>query len=487
MSFKKIPLSPTEENHSLLNFVSFKHKYFAMKKRNLISGIFLGLLGIFWVLVISFITFAQLPTFHFNFSLPIPGQWDLFQTISGTEPNKTNLLVTGIGGGDHDGADLTDTILFVSLHPESKTISLLSIPRDLYVDYPLGGRGKINEIYMRGLRAKESQTQAMMDLGDKLREITGEKIDHYLNIDFDGFVKFIDLLGWIEINVEEDLVDTEYPDNNWGYITFKIKKWPQILDGATALKFARSRHSTSDFDRSHRQQLVIKAVKDKLFSLDILTSPTKIKSLYYAIVSHIKTDLSMGQLASLALFAKDIPTANILAFNLNDSCFQGLSYCQRGGFLYTPLRELFGGASVLLPDGATPAHLNAYADTSKFANIIFNYPEMFLENIEISVINSTKTAGMANTIALYLKKFGFNIPEKNSIASTQDIYNKTQVFIPWDSVNNIWISLNSKTLEALSLFIFAPQQMVTTNKYSQIPNPRIEVVLGKDYKMVVAE
>jgi anionic cell wall polymer biosynthesis LytR-Cps2A-Psr (LCP) family protein len=110
------------------------------------------------------------------------------------EQNKVNILITGIGGGYHDGADLTDTILFTSLHPEEKTISLLSIPRDLYVDYPLGGRGKINEIYMRGLHAKESQSQAMEDLGNKIREITGEKMDHYLNIDFDGFTKFIDLL-----------------------------------------------------------------------------------------------------------------------------------------------------------------------------------------------------------------------------------------------------------------------------------------------------
>lgn len=407
--------------------------------------------------------------------------------MSGTEQNKINILITGIGGGDHDGANLTDTILFTSLHPESKTVSLLSIPRDLYVEYPLGGRGKINEIYMRGLHAKESPTQAMTDLGDKLREITGEKMDHYLNIDFDGFTKFVDLLGGIEVTVEEDLVDKEYPDNNWGYLTFSIKKGKQTLDGATALKYARSRHSTSDFDRSHRQQLVIKAVKDKLFSLDILTSPTKIKSLYYAVVSHIKTDLSMGQLASLALFGKDIPTANILAFNLNDSCFQGLAYCQRGGFLYTPLRDLFGGASILLPDGATPAHIDSYAETSKFSNIVFNYPEMFLENQEITIINSTKASGIANRVALYLKKFGFNIPDKDSIGSTKDPYDKTQVFATWDMNNKLGIPPTSKTLEALSLFLFAPQQTVPTNKYSKTPSPKIEVVLGKDYKMVAGE
>jgi len=253
------------------------------------------------------------------------------------------------------------------------------------------------------------------------------------------------------------------------------------------LKYARSRHSTSDFDRSHRQQLVIKAIKDKLFSLDILTNPTKIKSLYYAVVSHVKTDLSMGQLASLALFGKDIPTENILAFNLNDSCFQGLAYCQRGGFLYTPIREFFGGASVLLPDGATPDHIDSYASTSKFANIIFNYPEMFLENFEINVINSTKTLGIAGDIALYLKKFGFNVPEKNSVSSTKDVYDKTQVFTTWDEENKIGIPPNSKTLEALSLFVFAPQQAVPVNKYSKSPSPKIEVVLGKNYRMVTGE
>jgi anionic cell wall polymer biosynthesis LytR-Cps2A-Psr (LCP) family protein len=73
------------------------------------------------------------------------------------------------------------------------------------------------------------------------------------------------------------ILDREYPDNNWGYQTFRLPAGKQTLDGATALKFVRSRHSTSDFDRSLRQQLVIAAIKDKLFSLDALTSPTKLQ------------------------------------------------------------------------------------------------------------------------------------------------------------------------------------------------------------------
>ncbi|EKD29828.1 MAG: hypothetical protein ACD_78C00254G0001, partial [uncultured bacterium (gcode 4)] len=134
-----------------------------------------------------------------------------------------------------------------------------------------------------------------------------------------------------------------------------------------------------------------------------------------------------------------------------------------------------------------PGHIDAYSDIAKFANLIFNYPEMFLENPEITIINSTRSSGIANRIALNLKKFGFNVPDRDSIGSTKDPYDKTQVFATWDATNKIGIDPSSKTLESLSLFIFAPQQSVDANKYSKTPGPKIEIVLGKDYKMVVGE
>jgi hypothetical protein len=112
---------------------------------------------------------------------------------------------------------------------------------------------------------------------------------------------------------------------------------------------------------------------------------------------------------------------------------------------------------------------------------------MFLENPEITIINSTKVSGIANKVALYLKKFGFNIPDKDSIGSTKDSYDKTEVFATWDPENKIGIPSTSKTLEALSLFLFAPQKNVPMNKYSKTPSPKIEIILGKDYKMIVGE
>lgn len=77
-------------------------------------------------------------------------------------------------------------------------------------------------------------------------------------IDFAGFKDIINILGGISIDVPESILDREYPDNNWGYMTFQVQKGLQNFDGDTALKYARSRHSTSDFDRSNRQQLIIK-------------------------------------------------------------------------------------------------------------------------------------------------------------------------------------------------------------------------------------
>ena len=92
------------------------------------------------------------------------------------------------------------------------------------------------------------------------------------------------------------------------------------MNGETALKYARSRHSTSDFDRSERQQLIIKAIKDKALSLGFLTSPSKIGEVLTAIRAHIDTNMTVGEAAELAMRVRDIKTENITIYNLNNEC-----------------------------------------------------------------------------------------------------------------------------------------------------------------------
>jgi LCP family protein required for cell wall assembly len=317
--------------------------------------------------------------------------------------------------------------------------------------------GKINEVYQRSLK-NSTPEEAMKVLAGKVTEITGEPVDRYLNINFSGFKKFVDVLGGIEIDVPEDIVDMEYPDNNWGYQTFRIKKGFQALNGDTALKYVRSRHSTSDFDRSLRQQLVLKAIKDKLFSIDALTSPTKLSNLYSAVADNIKTNLQLDEIIDLALFAKDLNSSKMLSFNLNDGCFQSVSFCKVGGFLYSPLRDLFGGMAVLLPEGATVNNISEYSVIRKFANFIYNYPELFTENQEITLVNATRFTGIANNLAMELKKYGFNVPDKDSVSSTKDPFAQSGIWYVWNPESKVGIAPTSATIRALQLFLNIPIQ-----------------------------
>lgn len=436
----------------------------------------------------GFVVLAQVSGINLNITLPnIVTQSLPFLKAQVSQPEKFNILLTGVGGSGHDGVDLTDTIILASINRRTQTVSMLSLPRDLFVEIPTSrgtARGKINEVYQRSLKNSTPEA-AMKSLEEKVTEITGEPVDKYLNIDFAGFKKFVDVLGGVEIDVPEDLVDYEYPDNNWGYQTFRIKKGFQAISGETALKYVRSRHSTSDFDRSLRQQLVLKAIKDKLFSIDALTSPTKLANLYSAVTSHIKTDLSFDELIELALFAKNLDNTNILSFNLNDGCFQSVSFCQVGGFLYTPARDQFAGMSVLLPEGATPNNISEYTVIRKFANFIYNYPDLYTEAQEITLVNSTRLTGIANSLAMELKKYGFTIPEKNSISSTKDIYPTSTIYHVWSELDSTGVAPNSATIRALQLFLNIPIQAENALKYTELLGPKIEIILGADAKTVL--
>lgn len=483
MTFKKKKLnqhSSAQAGHPVEHTSDVAQKYLASKAKNTIAFFVLVSFLSLFIGFAGFVALAQVSGIKLNIPLPNIVTKSLpFLKTEDSKPEKLNILLTGVGGAGHEGTDLTDTIILASINRRTKTVSMLSLPRDLYVEIPTNRgivRGKVNEVYQRSLK-NSTPEEAMKALGEKVTEITGEPVDKYLNIDFSGFRKFVDVLGGIEVDVPEDLVDYEYPDDNWGYQTFRIKKGFQAISGETALKYVRSRHSTSDFDRSLRQQLVLKAIKDKLFSLDALTSPSKLSQLYSTVTGHVKTDLDFDELIELAMFAKDLSNSHILSFNLNDGCFQSVSFCKVGGFLYTPARDQFGGSSVLLPDGATATRLSEYSVIRKFANLIYNYPELYTENEEITIVNATKQSGLANGLAMELKKYGFNVPEKNSISSTKDPIVKSEIWHVWNEADQVGLPPTSTTLRALQLFIDAPTKPESAIQYSKLVGPKIEIIL----------
>jgi LCP family protein required for cell wall assembly len=341
------------------------------------------------------------------------------------EDNHTNILLLGQGGANHAGGTLTDTIIVVSLDHDNHLTSMLSIPRDLYIETEeLYGGNRINSlvelyaeklVYENGLSEETAYNQGYELLRDTVSEILDIPIHYYAVIDFYGFVDIVDAIGGVDVNVENDIYDPLYPadDGSINYQTFVMEAGPQHLDGATALKYVRSRETTSDFDRAARQQQVLHALKEKALSLGVLTSPGKLKDIYDAVDQNFQTDLQWDEMVYLAKISEKFDTSNLRTWVINDNPLDV------GGFLYTPERELYGGASVLLP------YVSDYSDIQTFADLVLKHPEVHAEKLKFQVLNGTKTNGVATETLYYLLRFGFDVVRYGNAPNRETLISRT--------------------------------------------------------------
>ncbi|MFC1655627.1 LCP family protein [Patescibacteria group bacterium] len=328
---------------------------------------------------------------------------------------NTNILLLGTGGGDHDGADLTDTIIVASIDQTNKLVPMVSIPRDFYADKEkIGGGVRINRLYELGKQMYDSETGLELAV-EAAEEITGVDIHYYVKIDFQGMKDIVDSLGGVEVYVDEPIHDPYYPlDGTILYQTFSISAGLQEMDGETALKYARSRKTTSDFDRSKRQQKLLFAIKKKAMTKDVLLNPGKIKDLFDAVEDNIETNLTLGHIIELAKISQDFHEENIISRVITDNPIG----C--GGFLYVPQRDLFGGAFVLVPIGDHFEFIHQYVD------LIFHYPELNLNPPEIQLLNGTKTGGLAAETKARLNRLCFDVIRFGN-AQNQEI-NETMIY-----------------------------------------------------------
>ena len=136
----------------------------------------------------------------------------------------------------------------------------------------------------------------------KLTQITGIPLSYYAVINFKGFEELIDSFGGIRIHVPETLVDRTYPKDEYSTMTIRFESGTQIMDGKSALQYARSRHSTSDFSRSYRQQQVIQALLRQLTSLSNIAHPSTLSRLYNTFTSYIATNITLSEMLSMAQY-----------------------------------------------------------------------------------------------------------------------------------------------------------------------------------------
>ncbi len=212
------------------------------------------------------------------------------QTI--TTENQVNILLLGSDFRPQAGYR-TDVILWLSFQPKSGTVSMISFPRDLYVDIPGYGQNRINTAQARG---------GWPTMVATFQQNFGITPQYYIMTNFQGFISIVDSLGGIRVNASKNLTDKcDLPQEVNGYCS--VGPGEITMDGQTALWYVRSRYSSSDFDRTRRAQEVIQALFNKMFSLDAIT---KAPQLYEYYQSSVETNLPLDVALSLAPMAPQL-------------------------------------------------------------------------------------------------------------------------------------------------------------------------------------
>ncbi len=330
--------------------------------------------------------------------------------IKGQNQGRTNILILGMGGQNHPGGTLSDTMIVLSIDYPDKKIGLVSIPRDLWVPISGFGHAKVNEAYADGEKSRATTGGGGTLASRTLENVLGIPIHYYISLDFEGFKKIVDTVGGVDIYVEKAINDPFYPAADMiHYDPFQISAGEHHMDGALALKYARSRETTSDFDRSRRQMQVMMAVREKVMTLGTLANPTKIAQMFNILGQHVRTNMQVSEIRALTDVAKTLDTTNVINKVFDTSTGGPLVQSQdsRGYFIY-PRKGI-----------------DQFGDLQQIAKNLFTINQEDVSAAKIEVSNAAGKSGLGSSVAHYLESYGYTV-EKIDTASRLSA--KTQVF-----------------------------------------------------------
>jgi LCP family protein required for cell wall assembly len=345
--------------------------------------------------------------------------------IAQTEPLKqdangrSNFVIFGTAeddeAGKHGGANLTDSIMVLSINQEKNDAYMLSIPRDLYVEYEsvcsVGYRGKINEVYGCASDNGANEAAGAAALQKKVGEIVGLDMQYYIHLNFTAVVQAVDAVGGVSVDIESNdpLGRGIFDDNfDWkcnykcNYVKYPVGPTP-IMDGEHALALARARGASgntyglanANFDREKNQQKILKALREKALSAGTLANPITITNLMNALGNNLRTNVQTKEVQTLAGLAKDISTDSIIQLTLV------------GADNMIVKNGTQDGQSIVLP----VAGLYDYSEIIEYVNKNVNATAVSRENAHVSVLNGGRAAGVAQTEADKLEVLGFAIDE----------------------------------------------------------------------------
>jgi len=395
--------------------------------------------------------------------------------LVGEEEGRTNILLLGMGGEGHQGALLTDTIMVVSIkhngYEEKKDVSMISIPRDLYVPLENEGYYRINSIYSIGETNDEYESGSSL-VSQVVSNITGIPIHYYVRVNFDGFKEVVDSLGGIDVYVDRSFYDSQYPTENFGYQTVVFKKGMNQMDGEKALKFARSRHGividgegseASDFARAERQQKILTAIRDKALSLGTIVNPKVISDSLQALGNNIRTNMEPWEMLKFAEMANSINQEEII----NKVIDHG-----ENSFLYSTTAA--SGAYVLLPKKKD------YSQIQHFVQNVFDIKNLKGENARIEILNGTTNDGLATNTANLLSYEEYNIVNIGNATNIEPKTYTTTLYIIGDQKKDITLSKLKERFPDCAIQSISDRSEIVDPVTSEDIIVDIIIVLGQD-------
>ncbi len=362
-----------------------------------VGGLFFGYL--FYASVRDIVAYAELP---FLTSGQGPAAHDGPKTTGPVSQRqlaeRVNILFLGIDRRDNDpGPWRTDTMILFSIDPISKTASMLSIPRDLWVSLPgYNMEERINAAHVYGDQYNYpggGPAYAKKAVQYNL----GIPVHYYVRIDFNGFIKIVDTIGGIDVDVPREITDYDYPTPDNGTTFLHIDAGRQHMNGDLALKYARTRHDSSDIDRARRQQQVIMAVRDKVLSLNFPLA--RIPEQLRILGDSVQTDMNLEEFYAVAQASRQIPTANIRPGVIDENMVVPWKTPQGWDVLIPQRERIRDLVNELFPVPTPQASLGPLGDRDRLGQ----------EAARIEVQNGTQSAGLASQIATDLRSNGYNV------------------------------------------------------------------------------
>ena len=318
---------------------------------------------------------------------------DNYVQLKTDENGRTNILAFGTSGynmegaengGIHDGAQLTDSIMIISLNQDTGDVAMLSLPRDLKASPTCTATSKINEVYwcnnMEG-NNEEAGAEALMT---EVSDITGVDFQYYAHLNWKALVQIVDSIGGIKVTLDEGIYD-------YGFTKAVYDPGVEYtLNGEEALGLARARHGTEsgDFTRGNSQQVILMSIKDKVTSNNL--SITDMVGLASTLGDNLRTSFSVEELKTVAHLAQEYDTENMRQVSLIDP-------------EQLVVNGNINGISYVVPAEG----IGNYGAIQSYVAKMFNYDPKVYEEPTVLVLNATKQSDAASSEKSALEKDGF--------------------------------------------------------------------------------